>query len=173
MAQVFQGPLRQGHITIGITFAGADVQEHPFPIDVRHLQAQTFTQAQAAGINGDQGHPMIQQGDVLEDAPDLRGREDHGQFVLGVGPDQLDFAGPGAVEGFLPEELEGAQDLGGGLPGDFLFGLEVDAILAELLSTDLVGGFLIMLAELAHTGPASLFGARADGQKFQIIGEGF
>ena len=142
------------------------MKQHALAIDVRDLKAQPFAQAQAAGINGDQGHPMIQGGHFSQDAADFGGRQDHGQFVLGVGPDQLDFVGPGAVEGFLPEKLEGTQNLGGGLPGDFLLGLEVDAILTELLSTDPVGGFLIMLAELTNTGPVGLFGPGADGQKF-------
>jgi hypothetical protein len=43
---------------------------------------------------------------------------------------------PDAVEGFLPEDLEGADGLGGSLAGDLLDGFEVDAILAELLGAD-------------------------------------
>jgi hypothetical protein len=42
----------------------------------------------------------------------------------------------------------------------------VDAILAELLCADEVGGFLIVLAELAHAGPVGFLGALADGQEF-------
>lgn len=72
-AEVFQGPLGQGHVAIGVAFAAADVQEHPFGVDVAYLQAQTFTQAQTAGINGSQRHPVIEQGDVAKDAAHLPG----------------------------------------------------------------------------------------------------
>jgi hypothetical protein len=49
--------------------------------------------------------------------------------------------------------------------------LEVDAVLANLLGTDQLGGFIVELTELADTGVVSLFGARADGQELQVIGE--
>jgi len=80
---------------------------------------------------------------------------------------------PDAVEGFFPEDLEGTDDLGAGLAGDLLVGLEMDAILAELLSGDLVGGFAVELAELADTGVIGGFGAGADGQESEVIGERF
>ena len=49
----------------------------------------------------------------------------------------------------------------------------MDAVLAELLGGDQVGGLVEVLAELADTGLVGLFGAGADGQELQIIGEGF
>ena len=78
-----------------------------------------------------------------------------------------------ALEGLFPEELEGADDLGGGLAGDLLVRLEMDAILAEFLGGDQVGRAVIMLAELTDTGQVGLFGAGAEGQELQVIGEGF
>jgi hypothetical protein len=48
----------------------------------------------------------------------------------------------------------------------------VDAILAELLGRDEVGGFGVVFAELAQTGIIRLLGAGADGQELQVIGEG-
>jgi hypothetical protein len=50
--------------------------------------------------------------------------------------------------------------------------LEVDAILAELLGRNEVGGFAIVFAELAQTGVIGLLGAGADGQELEVIGEG-
>lgn len=149
------------------------MQEHALAIDVAHFQAQALAQAQTAGVDRDQGHPMIQESDLLEDAPHLRGREHHGQFELRIGPDQFQFVGPGALEGLLPEDFDGADGLGGGLAGDLLFGFEMDAILADFLGRDEIGGFLVELAELAQAVPVGLFRARTDGQKFQIIGVGF
>jgi hypothetical protein len=116
---------------------------------------------------------MIQGGHRRKDAAGFGGGEDDGEFELGLGADQLEFGGPDAFEGFFPEELEGADDLGGGLAGDFFDGLEVNAVLAELLGGDEVWGFGIELGELAETGVVSLSSARTDGLKRQIIGEGF
>ena len=69
--------------------------------------------------------------------------------------------------------VDGANGLGAGLAGDFLFRFEMDAILAEILGREPVGGLIVKLAELADTGVIGLFGARADGQQLQIIGKGF
>lgn len=80
---------------------------------------------------------------------------------------------PLAFKGFFPENFDGANGLGGSLAGDSFGGLEVNAILADFLRGDLVGGFAVMLAELAEAGEVGLFGAGADGEQFEIIGEGF
>ena len=173
LAQECQRALGQGDVAIAIAFALADVQEHALGVDVANLKAQAFAQAQAAGVNEDEADPVIPRGDQTEDAPHLGSGEDDGEFILEVGADQLEFEGPDAFEGLFPEELEGANDLGAGLAGEFPFGLEMDAILAELLGRDEVGGFAVELAELADAGRIGCFGARRDGQESQIIGEGF
>jgi len=108
---------------------------------------------------------MIQGRHGREHAAHFAGGEDDGQFELGIGADQFQFVGPGAFEGFFPEKFEGADDLGAGLAGDFLFGLEMNAILAEFLGGDPVRGLGVELAELAEAGVIGLAGARADGQK--------
>jgi hypothetical protein len=72
---------------------------------------------------------------------------------------------PGALEGFLPEKLDGADGLGGGGTGELLFVLEVDAILADLLRIKQVGGFTEVFAQLAQATPVGLFGAGLDGQE--------
>ena len=79
---------------------------------------------------------------------------------------------PEALEGFFPEQFEGADDLGGSLAGDLFFALEEEAILAELLGGDQVGGFGEVLADVVDGGVVGLFGARADGQQRQVLGEG-
>lgn len=163
----------QRDVTILIALAGTDVEEHALGVNVADLKVQAFTQTQAAGIDRDQSDAMIQGGHGGENAAGFGGGEDDGEFELGLGADQLEFGWPDAFEGFFPEELEGANDLGGGLAGDLLDDLEVDAVLAELLGGDEVWGFGMELTELAEAGVVSLSSARTDGLKRQIIGEGF
>jgi len=115
---------------------------------------------------------MIQRDHLREDAADLGGGEDDGEFELGIGADQFEFVRPEAFEGFLPEQLEGTDDLGAGLAGNLLLHLEMDAVLAELLGGDQLGGPGIELTELAKAGGVCLLGAGADGQEGQVIGEG-
>jgi hypothetical protein len=165
LAQTQECALGQRHVTILIAFALADVEEHAFRIDVAHLQLETLSQTQAAGIEGEEGDAMIQGGNTGQNAPHLRSREDDRQFELGIGANQLELVRPEAFERFLPEQFEGADDLGAGLAGDLLFRLKMNAILAELLGGDQLGRFGIELTELAQTGQVGLFGARADGQK--------
>ena len=173
LAQQFQSALGQGDVTVSVAFAASDVSEHAFGVDVADLQVDAFAQAQAAGIDGHQTHLVVQGGDAGQHPAHLFSREDDRQLELIVGSHQFQFLGPGAVEGFFPEQFDGADGLGGGLAGKFLFLFEVDAVLANLLRGHLLGIFAVELAELADAGVVSLFGAGADGQEFEIIGEGF
>ncbi len=90
-----------------------------------------------------------------------------------MGAGQLEFGRPDALEGFFPEELEGAEGLGAGLAGDLFVGLEMDAILADVFGREPVGGWAVELTELAEAGVIGPFGAGTDGQELQVIGEGF
>jgi hypothetical protein len=75
-------------------------------------------------------------------------------------------------EGFLPEDLDGADGLRAGLAGDLLVDFEMDAILTNLLGRDQIGGLADKLAELSDTGVVGLFGALTHGQELEVIGEG-
>ena len=140
---------------------------------VQHAEhAELRAQPQAAGVNEAQTNAMVQGRHPGQNAAHFGGREHDRQFELGIGAGQLEFVGPDAFEGLLPEELEGADDLGGSLAGDLLFGLEMDAVLAELLGRNQVGRFGIELTELTEAGKIGLFGAGADGQELEVVGEG-
>ena len=171
LAQEQERPPGQRDVTVASAFAGADMEEAPLGVHVAHFQAQGFAQAQAAGIDRGQGEAMIQGGHGRQDAAHLGSGEHDGQFEPGMGADQLQFGRPEAVKGFFPEELEGADDLGGGLAGHLFFGLEVEAVVAELLGADQVGGFGEVLADVVDGGVVGLFGAEADGQESQVLGE--
>ena len=58
------------------------------------------------------------------------------------------------------------QPVPGHVACDLLVGLEMDAILANLISGNQLGRLATELAELADADMVSLFGAGADGQKF-------
>jgi hypothetical protein len=173
MTQEEQRFFGQGHVAIPLALASADMEEPALRVNVAHRQSQAFAQPQAAGIEGDQGHAMIQGGHALEDGAHLLGREHHRQFVVWIGADQLDLGGPAAAQGFFPEELDGADGLGGGLAGDLFLALEEDEVLAELFGGDLLGGFGEVLGELADAGPVGRLGGVADRQEPEVIGEGF
>jgi hypothetical protein len=82
---------------------------------------------------------MVQERDLGEDCAHFAGREDDRQFELRRRTGELQLGGPGALEGFLPEELDGAERLGGSLAGKAPFGLEIDEILTEFVGADLIG----------------------------------
>ena len=170
--QPLEGDFGQRHVAIPIALATADVEEHAFGINVADLEAQPFAQAQAAGVNEQQADMLIGRGHRGEQAADFGGGEHHRQFELGIGPDQFQFVGPDAFEGFFPEELKGTNDLGAGLAGDPLVRFEMNAILAELLGGDQFGRLGVMLTELTDTGQISSSGAGAERQEREVIGKG-
>jgi len=49
----------------------------------------------------------------------------------------------------------------------------MNAILPDVLGGDQVGRLAVKLTQLADAGVVGLFRAGADGQEFEIIGEGF
>lgn len=173
LAQEEEGAPRQGNVTILIALAAADVQEHPFRIDVADLQPQPFTEAQTAGVDEDETNAMIQRGHVRQNAAHLGGGEHDREFELRIGANELQFVWPDAFKRFFPEEFESADGLRAGLAGDLFMRLEMNAILANFLGGDQVGRFGVELTELANAGEVSLLRARADGQELEVIGEGF
>jgi hypothetical protein len=171
LAQPFEGALRQGHVAVTIAFAGADVEEHPLGIDVADFQREGFAQTQAAGVNRGQGHPMVQGGDPGDNLAHFAGREDDRQFELRRSAGELQLGGPDALEGFLPEEFDRAQRLGGSLAGEAPFGLEIDEILPELFGADLIGGAVKVLGQVTDAGPVALLAAGQEWQQGQVLGE--
>jgi hypothetical protein len=178
LAQKRQRAGGQRDVTILVALASPDVEEHSFRIDVAHLKANTFAQSQAAGINGGETNAMIKRGNQGNDAPDFSSGKNDRELELRIGADQFDFMRPDAFKCFLPEDFDGADDLRAGLPGELLFGLEVNAILAELFGSNQVGRFIVELAELTDAGVVNwnklfderfaigLFSAGKDRQEF-------
>ena len=171
-AQEVERALRQRNVTIRVALAAANVEQHPFGVDVADFQRQAFTEPQTAGIDRGQGDPVIQGGNGGEDLAHLAGGEDHRQLELGLGADQDQFVRPLAAEGFLPKEFQGAKGLSRGLTGHLLDRLEMDEVLADLFGGQLVGRLAVMVAELDDTGVVSFLSAGAQRQEREVIGEG-
>jgi hypothetical protein len=114
---------------------------------------------------------MIEGWNTTQDRADLGGGQDDGEFELGGGAGELQLRGPGALEGFLPKEFDGADRLGGGLTGEAALGFEVEEVLAEFLGRDQVGRLIEVLTELTDAGPVAFLGAGQQGQQAQIVGE--
>jgi len=159
LPEQLQGALRQGHVAVAVAFARPDVEKHAFGINVADFQFEGFTQAQATGIDGRKGYPMIEDGDLGDDGAHFGSREDDRQLELGRGAGELQLRGPGPLEGFLPEEFDGAQRLSGALASEAPVVFEIDEILAEFLGADPVGRAVKVLGELPHTGPVALLTA--------------
>jgi hypothetical protein len=101
----------------------------------------------------------------------LGGGEDDREFELRGGANQLDFGRPALAEGFLPEELDRADRLGGAGPGEAAFGLEVEEVLAKFLRGDLVGGLGEVFGQVANAGQVTDLGPRLEGQQTQVLGK--
>ena len=61
LTQQFQGALGQGHVAVAVTFGGTNVQKHALAIDIAHLQADAFPQAQTARVDDAQQNPVHRQ----------------------------------------------------------------------------------------------------------------
>ena len=152
--------------------AGLEVAHEVIEEFLMLVPVQAFAQPQAAGVDQAQGNPMIQGGDLSQDAAHLAGRQDDGQLELGLSANQNQFVRPFPAEGFLPKEFDRADSLGGSLAGDFLDRLEMDEVLAELFGAEEVGSLAVMVADLDETSEVSLLGAFGQGQEGEVIGEG-
>jgi hypothetical protein len=170
-SEQLEGALRQGDIAVRVAFARADVQEHALGIHVPNLEIQPFAQAEAARVDGAQTNAMIKSFDLGQNFAHFLGGENDGQFELRIGPDQLDFGGPGLAESFFPEKFDGANILSGSLARDFLFRFEMEEVLAEFFGRDQVGRFAKELAELAQARPVAQDGAFGQGQQTQVVEE--
>ncbi len=171
LAQQFERALGQGHVTVAVAFARPDVEEHALRINVADFQLEGFAQAQPTGIDGRQGHAVVQGLDLRQDPANLGGRKNDRQFELGSRPRQLQLRRPSPLEGLLPEELDGAEGLGGTLAGEAALGFQIDEVLAEFFGAEQVGRAAEVFGELPHTGPVTLLAARLKRQQGQIIGE--
>ncbi len=116
---------------------------------------------------------MIQSLDQSQNAADLVGREDDGQFEFWIGASQFDLGRPSASQGFFPEHFYRTKRLGAGLASHLFVLFEMNEVLAKVFRRELVRRSVVILTDLAEAGVVGLLGAPTDGQQLEIIGEGF
>lgn len=115
--------------------------------------------------------PAQRIGYLPQELADFGRREHHRELEFRRGANQLDLGGPGSAQGLLPEELEGAEGLGGTGPGEVPLDFEVQEVLAQFLGRDRLWGFAEVFGELAHTGQIRLLCAGEQGQEAEVFEE--
>ena len=116
---------------------------------------------------------MIQSFGQAQNTADLVGREDDWQLELWICSGQFDLGWPSAPQGFFPEHFDGTQGLGAGLASYLFVLFEMNEVLAEIFGRKLIRRSVVILTDLADAGVVSLLGAPTDGQKLEVVGEGF
>ena len=81
-SQHLKRTLGQWDIAILCPFAQSNVQELADTVDMRHLQLDTFLQAQATGVNGAQADPVVRSSQAIENAVHLFLAEHDRQLAL-------------------------------------------------------------------------------------------
>jgi len=114
---------------------------------------------------------MIQSFDKAQNAADLVGREDDGQFEFWIGTGQFQLGWPSASQGFFPEEFDRTKGLSAGLASDLFVFFEMNEVLAKVFGRELVRRFVVMLTELTNASVVSLLGSPTDGQQLEVVGE--
>src|SRR3989442_14477347 len=87
--------------------------------------------------------------DATEDLSHLCEAQNHWQFLLARRSDQTE-RGELSAQRVFEEELDPAQRNGAPAPRPLLNILDVEEILPQFFLGDQVGGFLVVLGELAH-----------------------
>ena len=162
-----QGAGRQGHGTVLIAFARANVQLHARTINLGDLKMDAFKQTQATGVDHTQADAVVRASDVLNDAPDFLGGKDDRQ-LLWDGRTEYVTERPGAREGVGGEELDGVEGDVAGVGGDPFLVAQREEIPPELLLGDSVGRLAVVDGELLHRAEVGLLGA--GGQATQLHG---
>ena len=99
-------------------------------------------------------------------------REDDGEFELRSGADDIQFMGPGAMEGDLPEDFDGTEGLVDGGIGELFDGLEVNEVRLDLLEGEKIGRGVEVLTELTDAGEVGILGAGKKSGEDEILLEG-
>jgi len=107
-SQDFKGSLGQGDITILVAFSLMDVDKHALGVDVLDLEAGSFADAEAEGVDDFQTGAMMRELDTVKNGFDLLPAQDDRQFLFLFRTDELQGS-PFPVQGEGVEILDAAE----------------------------------------------------------------
>jgi hypothetical protein len=136
-AQQFERRLRKRNVAVLPPLA-VNVKQLALTVDIGDLEPGSFHEAEPAGVDRRQAHPVHRYPHAIQNPPHLLAAQDNGEFLLALGAGHVEH-GPLAPQRLLIEELDAAERDGVGAAGDVLDGGEVEQILAQLLFRERVG----------------------------------
>ena len=156
IAQEREGRRRERDVAVVLSLPG-HMDEPAGAVDLGHLEARPFQQAQAAGVDGDQTDPVDRETDERENAADLVPTQ-HDRQAMGLGRAHQRQRRERLAEGTFDEELDAAQGDGDGGAGVAPFLRELKKVRAEFVVGDEVRRLVEMLGELTDRGEIRLLG---------------
>jgi hypothetical protein len=141
-----------------------DVQELPLAVDIGDLEPNALPEPQATSVDRGEADAIDGAADAGENPPHLVAAQDGREFLLALGPRDVEHI-PRPRERLLIEELDTAEGDGVGAARDLLDGAQVEEILADVLFRELVGGRMIELGQLSdgpHVGVDGAVGVAAE-----------
>jgi hypothetical protein len=144
-----QRPLRQRDVAIFAAFALPDVDHHASAVDIGDLKTGSLLKPQTTGVDGGQADAVAGESDAAQNPSDLFQAQDHRQLLFAWRANKPE-GGPVALEGLFEEELDATQRDGAGAARVVFDVLDREEVLSEFFLGDHVGGFVIVLRQLAH-----------------------
>ena len=145
----FQRALGQRDRAIFPAFAMPDVDDPTGAVAIGGLKMGSFLKAQATGIDRGQTHAVARESDAAQNPSNLFQAQDHRKLHLAWRSNQAE-GGPVALEGVFEEELDATQRDGIGAARVFFDILDREEVLSGFLLSDQIGGFMMVLSQLAH-----------------------
>jgi hypothetical protein len=148
-------------------FATAHVDKHTCTVNLGNLQVGAFLKPQAAGVAGDETHPVAQQFQVRQNGAGLFDTDDDREFLFPWGSEECQ-RGQFLVQGVFIEKLDAAQGHGTGTARVVLDVLEIEEVVTEFFLRDAVGGLVLVLRQLADGPDVHLLGPCGQASVLQV-----
>jgi hypothetical protein len=160
-APLLEQPRGERDVAVLGAFPLLDAHRHPVGIEVRDLQGNRLTHAQAGGVGGRQQEAMTDVRAGVEHPPDLLAAEDLRQRLRLLGGGDVEVAAR-VAQRHVVEEAEGMGGLTARAPGQLADLDQVGEIGLDFVVGELVRGALVMLRQAYDGGHLRLVGARGE-----------